>query len=53
LNCVAEPISRPNYIHKWKLTTNSLFAAILSKLKTEDILTIFKNLSKNKISKDV
>ena len=54
LIAIAEPVSRPNHIHMYRLTSTSLFAAASVELKKEDILKILLNFAKNQtIPKDV
>ena len=43
---IAEPVSRPMYIHEYKLTPYSLYAAVSVGLETEDIVNVLERLSK-------
>jgi DNA excision repair protein ERCC-3 len=47
LIAIAEPISRPNHIHEYKLTSTSLYAAASVELKKDDIISILNNFCKN------
>ncbi|KIY51899.1 DNA repair helicase rad25 [Fistulina hepatica ATCC 64428] len=40
LTAIAEPVSRPAFIHEYKLTPHSLYAAISVGLQTEDIIDV-------------
>lgn len=44
---IAEPVSRPIYIHEYKLTADSLCAAVSVNLTSDDIIKILSNLNKN------
>ena len=46
LTTIAEPLSRPTYLHEYKLTSNSLYAAISVGLEAEDILETLEKFSK-------
>jgi DNA excision repair protein ERCC-3 len=48
LIAIAEPVSRPNHIHEYKLTPTSLYAAASVELKKEDIMNILNKFCKNK-----
>lgn len=43
---IAEPLSRPAYIHEYKITTYSLYAAVSVGLETDDIILVLNRLSK-------
>ncbi|KAG0044299.1 transcription factor TFIIH complex ERCC-3 subunit [Gryganskiella cystojenkinii] len=43
---IAEPVSRPQHIHEYKLTPYSLYAAVSVGLETEDIIEVLSRLSK-------
>lgn len=43
---IAEPLSRPAYIHEYKITTYSLYAAVSVGLETDDIILVLSRLSK-------
>ncbi|KAI0312105.1 DNA helicase [Amylostereum chailletii] len=46
LVAISEPISRPSFIHEYKLTSYSLYAAVSVGLQTEDIIEVLNRLSK-------
>jgi DNA excision repair protein ERCC-3 len=46
LVAIAEPVSRPQYIHQYKLTPFSLFAAVSVAMETDTILQVLERLSK-------
>lgn len=50
---IAEPVSRPSFIHEYKLTTHSLYAAVSVGLETKDILSVLNRLSKVPLAKSV
>ncbi len=43
---IAEPVSRPSFIHEYKLTAYSLYAAVSVGLETNDIISVLNRLSK-------
>lgn len=47
LIAIAEPVSRPQYIHEYMLTSYSLYAAVSVGLSKTDILKVLKRLAKN------
>lgn len=49
LIAIAEPVCRPEFIHEYKLTAYSLYAAVSVGLQTEDIIEYLKRLSKTSI----
>lgn len=49
LVAIAEPVSRPKYIHEYKLTAYSLYAAVSVGLQTHDIIEYLDKLSKTSI----
>lgn len=49
LIAIAEPVCRPEYIHEYKLTAYSLYAAVSVGLQTNDIIEYLKRLSKTSI----
>lgn len=54
LIAIAEPVSRPTFIHEYLLTPYSLYAAVSVGLSQEDILQVLYRLSKNaEIPQDV
>lgn len=48
---VAEPVSRPEHIHEYKLTPYSLYAAVSVGLETQDIISVLNRLSKVPVPK--
>ncbi|KAG8745842.1 DNA repair helicase RAD25 [Ceratobasidium sp. 414] len=46
LVAISEPISRPAFIHEYKITMYSLYAAVSVGLETNDILEVLNRLSK-------
>ncbi|KAI0249157.1 DNA repair helicase rad25 [Lactifluus subvellereus] len=46
LVAISEPVSRPSFIHEYKLTSYSLYAAVSVGLQTEDIIDVLNRLSK-------
>lgn len=48
---IAEPVSRPQHIHEYKLTPYSLYAAVSVGLETEDIISVLNRLSKVPVPK--
>ncbi|KAI0077872.1 DNA repair helicase rad25 [Panus rudis PR-1116 ss-1] len=46
LVAISEPVSRPAFIHEYKLTSYSLYAAVSVGLQTEDIVEVLNRLSK-------
>ncbi|KAH7911350.1 P-loop containing nucleoside triphosphate hydrolase protein [Hygrophoropsis aurantiaca] len=46
LVAISEPVSRPAFIHEYKLTSYSLYAAVSVGLQTEDIIEVLNRLSK-------
>lgn len=53
LVAIAEPISRPTFIHEYRLTPYSLYAAVSVGLDTEDIISVLDRLSKTVIAPSV
>lgn len=47
LIAIAEPVSRPSYIHEYVLTSYSLYAAVSVGLTKNDIFKVLTKLSKN------
>ncbi|KAG6862004.1 transcription factor TFIIH complex ERCC-3 subunit [Termitomyces sp. Mi166 len=43
LTAISEPVSRPAFIHEYKLTSYSLYAAVSVGLQTEDIIEVQRN----------
>lgn len=46
LIAIAEPVSRPSFIHEYKLSEYSLYAAMSVGLETQDIIEVLGRLSK-------
>ncbi|KAK7044213.1 DNA repair helicase RAD25 [Paramarasmius palmivorus] len=46
LTAISEPVSRPSFIHEYKLTPYSLYAAVSVGLQTPDIISVLNRLSK-------
>ncbi|EJD36361.1 TFIIH basal transcription factor complex helicase XPB subunit [Auricularia subglabra TFB-10046 SS5] len=46
LIAIAEPVSRPEFIHEYQLTTSSLYAAASVGLKTAEIIDVLSRFSK-------
>ncbi|KAJ2784501.1 DNA repair helicase RAD25 [Coemansia interrupta] len=53
LIAISEPVSRPTFIHEYKLTTYSLYAAVSVGLDTNDIIEVLNRLSKVPVPQDV
>ncbi|KAF5288218.1 hypothetical protein FQA39_LY03986 [Lamprigera yunnana] len=49
LIAISEPVCRPEYIHEYKLTAYSLYAAVSVGLQTHDITEYLKRLSKTSV----
>jgi hypothetical protein len=49
LVAIAEPITRPEYIHEYKLTPYSLYAAVATNIDTESIVRVLHRYSKNEL----
>ncbi|KAI9184220.1 DNA repair helicase RAD25 [Blastocladiella emersonii ATCC 22665] len=49
LTTIAEPISRPTFIHEYKLTSSSLYAAISVGLEVDNIISVLDRFSKTEI----
>lgn len=47
LVAIAEPVARPEYVQQYKLTSNSLYAAVATNIETEAIISVLDRLSKN------
>lgn len=50
---VAEPVSRPEHVHEYKLTAYSLYAAVSVGLETKDIIEYLRRLGKTSLPKSV
>lgn len=53
LVAIAEPVARPEFMHQYKLTPYSLYAAVATNIDTERIIAVLERLSKNKLPKQV
>lgn len=53
LVAIAEPESRPEYIHTYKLTENSLYAAVAVSIDTESIIKVLNRLCKTDVPASV
>jgi DNA excision repair protein ERCC-3 len=53
LVAIAEPVSRPEFIHKYKLTPNSLYAAVAVSIETESIIEVLGRLCKTELPQSV
>ena len=49
LVAIAEPVARPEYIHEYKLTPYSLYAAVATNIDTESIVRVLNRFSKNEL----
>ncbi|TID14904.1 hypothetical protein CANINC_004575 [Pichia inconspicua] len=50
---IAEPVSRPSFMHEYKITTHSLYAAVSVGLETDDIIGVLNRLSKVPVATSV
>lgn len=50
---IAEPVCRPNFIHEYKLTAYSLYAAVSVGLQTKDMIEYLSRLSKTSIPEGI
>ncbi|WFD23396.1 DNA helicase [Malassezia equina] len=53
LIAIAEPVSRPSFVHEYKLTPYSLYAAVSVGLEPDDIIEVLNRLSKVPVPKSV
>lgn len=53
LIAISEPVCRPEYIHEYKLTAYSLYAAVSVGLQTHDIIEYLNRLSKTTIPQGI
>lgn len=53
LIAISEPVCRPEFIHEYKLTAYSLYAAVSVGLQTHDIIEYLKRLSKTTIPEGI
>ena len=47
LVAISEPVARPEYVHEYKLTPYSLYAAVATNIDTESIVRVLNRFSKN------
>ncbi len=47
LVAIAEPVARPEFLHEYRLTPYSLYAAVATNIDTESIIRVLDRLSKN------
>jgi len=53
LVAISEPVARPEYLHEYKLTPYSLYAAVATNIDTESIVKVLNRFSKNKLPEGV
>ena len=53
LVAVAEPVSRPEHIHEYRLTSYSLYAAVAVSIDTESIINVLQRLCKTELPIEV
>ncbi len=53
LVAIAEPVARPEFLHEYKLTPYSLYAAVATNIDTESIVKVLDRLSKNVLPESV
>lgn len=53
LIAISEPVCRPEFIHEYKLTAYSLYAAVSVGLQTNDIVEYLKRLSKTSVPEGI
>ncbi len=53
LVAIAEPVARPEFLHEYKLTPYSLYAAVATNIDTESIVRVLDRLSKNFLPESV
>ncbi|EPQ53248.1 DNA repair helicase rad25 [Gloeophyllum trabeum ATCC 11539] len=53
LVAISEPVSRPAFMHEYKLTPYSLYAAVSVGLQTSDIIDVLNRLSKTPVPESV
>ncbi|KAG8898097.1 hypothetical protein FRC01_011027, partial [Tulasnella sp. 417] len=53
LVAISEPISRPTFMHEYKITPYSLYAAVSIGLETNDIISVLSHLSKTPVPENV
>ena len=53
LVAIAEPLARPKYVHKYVLTSNSLYSAVSVSIDTETIIDVLKRFCKTDVPETV
>lgn len=53
LVAIAEPVARPEFLHEYRLTPYSLYAAVATNITTESIIRVLNRLSKNVLPEGV
>jgi DNA excision repair protein ERCC-3 len=53
LVAISEPLARPEFLHQYKLTPYSLYAAVATNIGTESIISVLERLSKNALPSQV
>lgn len=53
LVAIAEPVARPEFLHQYKLTPYSLYAAVATNIETEAVISVLERMSKNVLPKQV
>ncbi|PYI32913.1 DNA repair helicase rad25 [Aspergillus indologenus CBS 114.80] len=53
LTTIAEPLSRPTHLHEYRLTGNSLYAAVSVGLQPQDIINFLDRLSKTPLPETI
>lgn len=53
LVAIAEPVARPEYVHRYLLTPYSLYAAVAVSIETESIIQVLNRLCKTEIPQSV
>lgn len=53
LVAISEPVARPEYLHEYKLTPYSLYAAVATNIDTESIVKVLGRFSKNVLPEGV
>jgi DNA excision repair protein ERCC-3 len=53
LVAIAEPVARPEFLHQYKLTPYSLYAAVATNIETDSIISVLERMSKNALPSTV
>ncbi|KAL3780389.1 hypothetical protein ACHAW5_006463 [Stephanodiscus triporus] len=53
LVAIGEPVTRPEYVHEYRLTPYSLYAAVATNIDTESIVRVLERYSKNALPSSV